>query len=189
MQRLLVGAGFLCRGAICTGLLYHDADLLFGPAFIRAVEQEKATVYPRIAVDQQTVAHFRSADTDLDREIAQTRENQLLVHDGDITYVDPFYLLKSHARSSTAPQHFPGALIEVRVWHQVVCKGLKTAVGKTRAKYVWAAKDFNRRMSPDGSWVPKIEVPTDNAGWFVRLYRGIMNHLWKALPWTSSARP
>lgn len=45
--------GFLCRGAICLGAVYHDENNIFGPAFIKAyqLEKEKA-IYARIILDE-----------------------------------------------------------------------------------------------------------------------------------------
>ena len=47
----LMWRGFVCRGAVATGLLVHSEALLFGPGLIRAYElEQKAAIYPRIIV-------------------------------------------------------------------------------------------------------------------------------------------
>lgn len=44
----LLLAGFLVRGGIALGDLHHDADVVFGPALVEAVELEKEAIYPRL---------------------------------------------------------------------------------------------------------------------------------------------
>lgn len=160
MQKLMVRAGFLCRGAICTGELYHDDQLLFGPAYIRAVIQEKETWFPRISVDLATVDHFLTApESEEEREIMRAREYQLLIRDGETFHIDPFHWLKFFANSPNPPPH-PHVPPEVEAWRRVITRGLGIADPRTRAKYIWAANEFNARMAPPGSWVQPIEVAT-----------------------------
>ena len=56
-ERLVLNAlheGYLTRGAICRGLLYHDKQTVFGEALIRAYNLEsKVAKYPRIMLTKQ----------------------------------------------------------------------------------------------------------------------------------------
>ncbi len=55
-SQLLIKKGFLCRGAIVCGNLYHKNGILFGNSFVRAYEDEKNLAkYPRIILDSQTI--------------------------------------------------------------------------------------------------------------------------------------
>ncbi len=49
----LLRLGFFCRGGIASGLLYHDKNIVFGPAMIEAydLEHEKA-VHPRVILSE-----------------------------------------------------------------------------------------------------------------------------------------
>ncbi len=53
LQLELVPYGILLRGAITSGLLYHDQSLVFGPALNEAVALEKLASYPRVILDGQ----------------------------------------------------------------------------------------------------------------------------------------
>ena len=53
----LLKLGFLTRGAIVLGELYHRESCVFGPALIRAVEMEKnEAFYPRILVHDDVIS-------------------------------------------------------------------------------------------------------------------------------------
>jgi len=51
LQLELVNNGILLRGAITSGLLYHDSKFVFGPALNDAVTLEKLANYPRVILD------------------------------------------------------------------------------------------------------------------------------------------
>jgi hypothetical protein len=51
LQLDLVNRGILLRGAITSGLLYHDDKFVFGPALNEAVALEKLANYPRVILD------------------------------------------------------------------------------------------------------------------------------------------
>jgi len=47
-------AGYFMRGGLCRGLLYHDNDMVFGEAFIKAYRIESSVArYPRVMVTKQ----------------------------------------------------------------------------------------------------------------------------------------
>lgn len=71
LQCKMVQRGILMRGAITTGLLYHDDAFVFGPALNEAVALEKLASYPRVIIDGEILneaglrknpghEHFRS---------------------------------------------------------------------------------------------------------------------------------
>lgn len=48
---LILNSGFVCRGALSSGSLYHRDGIVFGPALVDAYEDEsKRAVYPRVIV-------------------------------------------------------------------------------------------------------------------------------------------
>ena len=55
--RLVLGAleeGYFMRGGLCRGLLYHDREMVFGEAFIKAYQLESSVArYPRVMVMRQ----------------------------------------------------------------------------------------------------------------------------------------
>jgi hypothetical protein len=51
LQLDLVRSGILLRGAMTSGRLYHDQNLVFGPALNEAVAFERLANYPRVILD------------------------------------------------------------------------------------------------------------------------------------------
>jgi len=51
----LLQMGFLTRGAIVKGKVFHLDNIVFGPALVRAVQLEKATVMPRVFFDRESI--------------------------------------------------------------------------------------------------------------------------------------
>lgn len=47
--------GFLVRGAITVGKLYHTDGVIFGPALVQAFELEKQAKYPRVIVSNEII--------------------------------------------------------------------------------------------------------------------------------------
>jgi len=57
----LLQLGFLTRGAVCVGQLYHEDNMIFGPALNRAHAIEvREAVFPRIVVDNPVVMLLRN---------------------------------------------------------------------------------------------------------------------------------
>lgn len=55
LQIQMVQRGFLVRGAITVGKLFHDKHIVFGPALVEAAELEKLAMYPRVILGQDIV--------------------------------------------------------------------------------------------------------------------------------------
>lgn len=60
----LTNFGYLLRGAVTVGDLYHTSDHVVGPAMVRAYQMEsKEAKYPRVIVDPEVISsarHYRS---------------------------------------------------------------------------------------------------------------------------------
>lgn len=54
LQRELLKLGYLVRGGMSVGKLYHKDNIVFGPALVEAVNIEKTTIYPRISFTAKT---------------------------------------------------------------------------------------------------------------------------------------
>jgi hypothetical protein len=53
LQIELIQHGVLIRGAVTLGKLFHDENLVFGPALVEAAELEKLAMYPRVILDRE----------------------------------------------------------------------------------------------------------------------------------------
>ena len=58
-QAVMVGRGFLVRGAVTIGKVYSESNMIFGDALVRAYELESTlAVYPRIVIDPEVLRTF-----------------------------------------------------------------------------------------------------------------------------------
>jgi hypothetical protein len=55
LQIDLIRRGVLVRGAIAAGKLFHDAEVVFGPALVDAAELENLAMYPRVILGREIV--------------------------------------------------------------------------------------------------------------------------------------
>lgn len=62
LQRELLELGYLVRGGMSVGKLYHKDNIVFGPALVEAVNIEQTTIYPRICFTTKT---YEKIDTRL----------------------------------------------------------------------------------------------------------------------------
>lgn len=60
----MLDLGFLTRGAITVGELYHIDNMIFGPALIEAVSLKKEAVYPRLICSPKLLEHLESIGHD-----------------------------------------------------------------------------------------------------------------------------
>jgi hypothetical protein len=58
--RNLLKLGFLTRGAVTVGDLYHIDNMIFGPALIEAVRLEKEAVYPRLVCSPELIDYLKT---------------------------------------------------------------------------------------------------------------------------------
>ena len=160
IQNMLVRRGFLSRGAICTGLLHHADMSIFGPAFVTAVQREKETSRPRIAVSPETLACFRVAKNAQDAEISSIREQQLLTSDqSGSVWIDPFHHLKFFANSDRPPPH-QHITADIAAWSKVLKQGLRSSDHHVFEKYLWMSEQYNAKLAQPGSWIQSIEIPS-----------------------------
>src|SRR5690606_10662416 len=86
--------GFLLRGGIAKGELFHQGSMLFGPALIAAVNMEKAANYPRIILHPSLHDQFHQGSVLLESNGAAygRRKTWRTDHDGSVffDYMQPF---------------------------------------------------------------------------------------------------
>lgn len=136
----------ILRGAITIGDLYHDDDMVFGPALVEAYHLEsKIAKYPRIIVANTLKEDFfewkkeLGADPnklwDHENEERYTYGNEgLLTKDGDYYYVD---YLKNIQTELDNPEYYPDFLLFAE---KFVAKNLAMELADdVREKYEWLA--------------------------------------------------
>lgn len=140
LQMNFLNKGMLCRGAIASGRLMHDADVLFGPAMVDAYTLEsKAANYPRVILDQRIIDQGVAAHSDHhDAEDEQEGIMSFLTKDGDgMFYVD--YIGKAIGEFDH-PEEYPVYLSKLR---EIIFNGIKSKDPSIRVKYSWLREKFN----------------------------------------------
>ena len=142
LQGIIVRKGFLCRGAITHGEMWHKQSTVFGPAYIEAVELEKKTELPRIAVSDNILQWFLSAENNEDYEIAKVRESQLIAFDEDGTMrVDPFSEVKKYSGNTQIPERITSMIDS---WGNTIKSGVDHPDERIKKKYTWMASEYNK---------------------------------------------
>jgi hypothetical protein len=150
LYKYLLQNGFLCRGAIATGALYHRERIVVGPALVKAYELEQAVaVYPRVILDAPTLEswaeEFRpgSAHPHVERLVKQDRDGQ--------RFLDIFNPVWADFQPSfdTVPNDGDEFLKAV---YQPIQNGLTDNRGRAKilAKYSWLASEYNDRARDRG---------------------------------------
>lgn len=95
LQLSLIEHGFLIRGSVTVGELFHNDQFCFGPALIEAAELEKSALYPRVVLTDEFsplhLVHNPTAKFDL----ADGRNiNNMVTMDLDgMLYIDYFNVI------------------------------------------------------------------------------------------------
>lgn len=134
----LIMKGFLFRGAILIGDLYHDSSIVFGPALGKAVELEKDAVYPRIVVRKDDY-DFQIQNPSSSNSSEQEKEflDYFLKADEDGFYHVDFL-------SKTYDYDDEMTYIEVlKKTKEIILDGLTINDDHIKSKYIWLMRQYN----------------------------------------------
>ena len=149
--------GFLVRGSIVTGQLYHSGNTIFGSAITKAVKLDKHGNPPVIVIANETLDIFRLAVSEDDKAIVKIRENQLIAHENSaMPFIDPFWLSKIHTNQ---PAISPSTKNNIESWRSLIQMGLREKDPKVVDKYSWMATRFNQVLSNKISAITPITLP------------------------------
>lgn len=144
---LLISNGFLCRGAIKVGNMYHKDTTLFGDAYIKAYQAESDERLPIVKFNKELfdiVQHFPGpANRGFEEwEIEYIKKNCKELMTG-IYYLDYFtdYDDRVGGGEGTATNHY-------RKLREIIVEGLN--IPKAYEKYRWAADQFNKTANNYG---------------------------------------
>lgn len=140
----LLYQGFLLRGGITIGGLYHQESMVFGPALLKAYELEsRYSVYPRIILDSVLSDKWGQGDAyyDKDDQLIDHARTWRLSHDGFrfFDFLQPFGGAPDFRDSTDLVKN---TLLPVR---SLLIENLKLYAGNPGIwpKYVWLANYFN----------------------------------------------
>ncbi|MBY5883967.1 hypothetical protein HFN46_33195 [Rhizobium leguminosarum] len=148
-QSSMLFSGFLIRGGITVGPMFHQGRIAFGPAFSRAYELEsKIANFPRVVIDP-------SLENAVKRQAKGVPKHWTFVRQDTDNYWYPEYLMM-HARSPTATQ----------VTTRFIDKCLSEYAGQPRllAKYEWL-RDRWKEAQADAPWRNAAHEDLKRAFW------------------------
>jgi hypothetical protein len=154
IQNQICSHGFLLRGSIVTGYLYHSGNTIFGPAIVKAVELNKPGSPPVIVVVAEVLESFTHAESNEDKEIVTIRERQLIAREESCRpYIDPFWLTKIHTNQGSINQ---STRINIHCWRTLIESGLRNRDPEISRKYSWMARRFNHSLCNKASAIKPI---------------------------------
>jgi hypothetical protein len=151
--RYLLWQGFLCRGAITTGYLYHRGRFIVGPALVSAYRLEQSVaVYPRLILDSETLLHWQnefregSPHSHFESMVKRDRDGQyfLDIFSSEWTTTLPWTeFVSSYDQMPTDPKTF------LEETAKFITDGLETNSDdqKNRMKYEWLATQHKEHMT------------------------------------------
>lgn len=154
LGHVILRPGYLPRGAITLGPLFHDDDIVYGRALVEAVELERDTVKtPRVLITTPVLEFVRKALAEADQTELET---SYVRDDGDGPYVhilgpDWSFLEEERARERAGELHGEGIrelFVELR---DVLPVRYKHAPHDgARAKLEWMRDYVNRSIAEHG---------------------------------------
>lgn len=153
----LISHGFLCRGALAYGKLFHTSKMVFGPALVEAYEIEsKAALYPRIILSKEIIdiagRNYNKRAHSSKSEMEYVRA--LLKEDTDgMYYID--YFLGAQSELDDPENDFPNYIEMVS---KVVKSGITSIKPEVRIKYKWMQKKINKviKMGKKVEWIETL---------------------------------
>lgn len=139
----LIRHGFLCRGAIKVGNMYHKGTMLFGEAYVRAYLAEEAERLPIIKFDKELFDLAREYPS-ASNEGAGSWEEEFVRENCKLLMTDTYYLDYFTDYDDRFGPGEGGASMHYHSLREIIVKGL--ALGKNATpyeKFRWAADQFN----------------------------------------------
>lgn len=142
LQRQLISKGILLRGAVTSGLLYHNDNYVFGPALNDAVQLERLANYPRVIIDGEILddAGLRKSQA---IQISRTVSSMVQEDFDGLYYVDYF---------NVHPDDFNGEWTELYSYLSSLRDVVKSLANKRtlsiKVKHSWLRTKFNLMAMP-----------------------------------------
>jgi len=142
LQLKLIQKGILLRGAVTSGLLFHNEKFVFGPALIEAVALERLANYPRVILDGEILddAGLRRSQSP---QISRTISSMVKEDFDGLYYVDYF---------DVHPDDFDEDWNDLSYYLRKLRELIKGLAGKRspsiKVKHSWLRTKFNAMVKP-----------------------------------------
>lgn len=153
----LAYSGFLLRGALTIGDLYHTSEHVVGPGLVTAYELESnLAIYPRIIVDEKVFGVARNAKSEIhtaDEELDYVQK--FLKKDDDGWFYYDYVSFESVVETTGCEMdEYPDYIFELG---QTIKRGLKHKRADVLNKYLWLYRQYIREIErvtniPEGDY-------------------------------------
>lgn len=158
LQLELACLGILIRGGIAIGLLYHNGQIVYGPAMNQAyLLESRYAVYPRIILCEQTInegilktcSHGHTVEMETEYVCSCIQRDK-----------DGFYYLDMLRQDSELVDYGNEYYLWLQIIRQVIVRGLNENMYNKRIydKYVWLKRYFNEVVSDKEAYYPVPEL-------------------------------
>ena len=147
LEQSFLRSGVLLKGALTVGDLYHEGQIVFGPALMEACRLESGcAVYPRCILTRETLQEILK---DCRSEARRTAVQNLLRQDDDGFYFFDYLgrslaLLLAQSREGEEPVEVFDELQELKWFLEDKLKETGTAENRIIMKYGWLRNYFNK---------------------------------------------
>lgn len=138
----IIASGFVARGAITVGKLYHDEKVIFGPGINDAYMLEnKCAIYPRVIVQKEVVEKMLLQNHLNEVEEERRWYNKLLKEDEDgLLFID--FLTPNHQFDDF--EAYSWLLGQTK---KIIQEGMNSDNGESvKQKYTWLKNYFNKTL-------------------------------------------
>lgn len=155
-QKKMISEGIVVRGGVSIGELYHQDDIVFGPAMIDAYCLEsKEAIYPRIIFTKETfnksIKESLEENSELGEESMYSLELIKKDEESDSIYYLDFLLKDDGGYDYQAKLKYEKDYsIFIENVRRVIENGSKEKEPRTIEKYTWLKKYFNNVAKKNG---------------------------------------
>lgn len=153
IQNNLMHMGFLVRGGIEIGLIFHDANIVFGPAMVKAYEIEsKKAKYPRIIINNDVLQYgYNNPSNHHTKEQEMEYINYLVKQDMDREiYIDNIAQYQEFEEDE-----YDIFLDDVR---DIIISGMSVLDDSIKEKYIWLKDYYNSVIDTYGITYKKYKI-------------------------------
>lgn len=139
---LLIKQGFLCRGSIQIGDMYHKESTLFGPAYIEAYVEESNIKLPIVKFNSEifeVIRYFPGQEIGYAEWEVDFIANHCKELENEEYYFDYF----SDYRSRYGDENGIETYNHYSQLRDIITEGLQSSVDSVKSKNRWAATEFN----------------------------------------------
>lgn len=151
---LLISDGFLCRGAIKCGKMYHKGTTIFGQAYVDAYTEEKDEKLPIVKFNKELFDIARNHPFPVNKSIPEWEVDFIMQNCKQLASGE-YYLDYFTDYDSLVGEGIDATRFHYSKLRKIIMNGLKlTTESSVYEKYRWAADQFN--LSADNFGLKKI---------------------------------